>query len=361
MGKNGDKPDQDPMVPSSREFVLESELKSLQSVCYGGGGLKLADWVRHSKGCGRRGWRQNSGLERKAGSRAHERSCVASRTDRQFRPGHRTRQAGFAIGGRWTEGFGVGGFAWLIWRKEERTVREGHSVWAARCCRVLQTNREAAEMKGAYSTQMTPNSLFDRKTSEEDRSSTFLTDWTVNYCSTTSWWLFGGIRTAIIAIGKMGTSWRQPGIEQISLLQSGNGRTERENRGARKQAPKDSTKTQTASPGSATQQRNPRAAGQETERAPGFSAIWEHKGSVHDRNSVVSFGGKPRDSDGPDHNHLPVLPFGGKITAAKPFSGRTDQQCRKHCAEFLLQEISALSQIVLTLSCLRNSPSPANT
>ncbi|KAL0926991.1 hypothetical protein M5K25_003251 [Dendrobium thyrsiflorum] len=48
----------------------------------------------------------------------------------------------------------------------------------------------------------------------------------------------------------------------------------------------------------------------------GFSVIGEHTSFGHDCNLVVPFGGKPPGSEGPNHNRLPAVPFGGK-TAEK--------------------------------------------
>ncbi|KAL0927601.1 hypothetical protein M5K25_001789 [Dendrobium thyrsiflorum] len=43
-----------------------------------------------------------------------------------------------------------------------------------------------------------------------------------------------------------------------------------------------------------------------------FNAIGELTGSGHDCNLVVQFGDEPPGSEGPDHNRLPAVPFGGK-------------------------------------------------
>ncbi|KAL0913955.1 hypothetical protein M5K25_017450 [Dendrobium thyrsiflorum] len=44
----------------------------------------------------------------------------------------------------------------------------------------------------------------------------------------------------------------------------------------------------------------------------GFDVIREHTGSNHDRNLMVQFGGESLSSEGPGHNSLPVMSFGGK-------------------------------------------------
>ncbi|KAL0909956.1 hypothetical protein M5K25_020871 [Dendrobium thyrsiflorum] len=48
--------------------------------------------------------------------------------------------------------------------------------------------------------------------------------------------------------------------------------------------------------------------------SPGLDAIGEHRGAGHDHNVVVPFGGRPPGSEGLDHNYLPAVPFGSKIT-----------------------------------------------
>ncbi|KAL0905697.1 hypothetical protein M5K25_024137 [Dendrobium thyrsiflorum] len=55
----------------------------------------------------------------------------------------------------------------------------------------------------------------------------------------------------------------------------------------------------------------------------GFDAIGEHTGDDHDRNIMVSFGGKPPGSEGPGRNRLPTVPFGGKTIGVVPFDGET--------------------------------------
>ncbi|KAL0923915.1 hypothetical protein M5K25_004702 [Dendrobium thyrsiflorum] len=46
-----------------------------------------------------------------------------------------------------------------------------------------------------------------------------------------------------------------------------------------------------------------------------FSGIGEHTGSVHDCNLAVPFDDKPIGSEGPGHNRLPTVPFGGKTAS----------------------------------------------
>ncbi|KAL0918681.1 hypothetical protein M5K25_010704 [Dendrobium thyrsiflorum] len=56
--------------------------------------------------------------------------------------------------------------------------------------------------------------------------------------------------------------------------------------------------------------------------------VGEHTGFDHDRNLMVPFGGKTTRSEGPGHNHLPMMPFNDETFGVVPFGDETTNPTR---------------------------------